>query len=178
MQRCYICGLLKPIVYRDMDSDKVLMCSDCNPFRIHTGLLHIDLMDHKLITEIADLTEKLNEQIDMPPEAPMASPQIDIDVAVQIMGYVKHAKRWRLKGFPGAIPSRTVPPFSTDLDSAQEVIQRMKTLGFNLGYLTEGVARQYTCQFIHLKGQAGANADTPELAICHAALKAISLLGS
>jgi hypothetical protein len=109
-----------------------------------------------------------------------AGRELDALVAEKVMGIVATTTAsanhpWLVEGTPLKVP---VPPFSTDIARAWQVVEKMHATGFEVSVNTmqDWIEK---CECIVSKGvllSVSANAPTAPLAICLAALKAKGVL--
>ena len=104
--------------------------------------------------------------------------EIDARVAREVMGFVDHDND---SAFPTMkTPDGKIvvcPPYSTDMNAAKEVVEKMRGLGWYLTLESPCPGRTlWEAYFTHCDNATKYhdwNADTPAIAICLAALEAV-----
>ena len=104
------------------------------------------------------------------------SRELDARVALEVMGFNDskdcHHKPGDMLSPDGKI--MTPPPYSTDMNAAMEVEQKMHDLGWCKSTLIHHLGGTWTAMFMNGPDLAEADADTAPSAICLAALEAVA----
>jgi hypothetical protein len=109
-----------------------------------------------------------------------AGPELDALVAKKVMGWMKPPATSILKPMWVEPPRGTVHPslprFSTNISDAWEVLERIKSNGFNF-FLGNGDTDEFNCIFVHPAAPKmyRCQAKTAPLAICMAALMVVGV---